>query len=79
VVDLGGIPSGSHRYRIAWTKAITSDQVQFFIDDTLVAELTDALFPPLYVYLWRVSSGSRSAAARRPACPTAPTTTTSAT
>jgi RHS repeat-associated protein len=58
LVDLGSIPSGSHRYRITWTKAITTDQMQFFLDDTLVADLTDAPLPPLYIYLSNNTSGT---------------------
>jgi hypothetical protein len=50
-VDLGARPTGAHRYRIAWTTTITDDQLQFFIDDALVATLTETPLPPLYVYL----------------------------
>jgi RHS repeat-associated protein len=57
-LDLGAIPQGAHRYRIAWTKAITTDQLQFFLDDALVADLTENPLPPLYVYLSNNTPGT---------------------
>ncbi len=57
-IDLGALPVGTHRYRVAWGGAGATDQVQFYLDDALMANLSVAAFPPLYVYFSNGTAGT---------------------
>jgi aminoglycoside N3'-acetyltransferase len=57
-VDLGALPSGAHHYRIAWQNNGGTDQVRFYIDGALVANLSVDALPPLYIYLSNNTSGT---------------------
>jgi hypothetical protein len=58
-VDLGALPTGSHRYRIEWTGVdAATDQVTFYIDGGQVASvsITNSGASSFYFYLSNISA-----------------------